>query len=131
MSTPVNKNDMRLATIRQSIKYGLTYDSFPFDSFPCDSSSCDEEEIVIPPLQQNNVVYDSPPLNQIMAGDPLYPPSNQRPPMREHLANEGYVPQRLDFQAGATQQSPSVPLSGHTKAHRSLNVSVACIQLDY
>jgi len=122
MSTPVNKYDMLRATIEISLAHGLNYNSFPYNSFPYD-----EEEIVIPPLQQDNVVYDSPPQNQIMAGDPRDPPSNARPPMREHLANGGYVRQRLVFQPSAVEKSPVAALSERTKTHRPLAGSVALV----
>ena len=129
MSTPVNTNDMRNATIRRLIAEGLDYNSPPYNQ---------GDVVVIPPLQPVDVVvipplqvYDSPPPNQIMARYPRDPPSNERPPMREFLANGGYLPQRLVFQPGATQQSPAVPLSERTEAHRSLAVPVACIQLEY
>jgi len=124
MSTPVNsnrvdRNAMRKATIKISLERGLNYNSFPYDSSSCDEEEAEtpspqpEEEIVIPPLQ----VFDSPPPNQIM-GDPENPPSNPRPPMREHLANGGYVPQRLVFPR--TVLTPLRDPSERTITHRSL-----------
>ena len=116
MSTSVNCNDvrcndMRLATMSQSAKYGLTYNSPPYNQ---------GEEAAPPSLQPDDVVYDSPHPNQVMPGDPRDPPSNERPPMRDFLANQGFIPQRLVFLPGATQQSPTVPLSERTAIHRRL-----------
>ena len=116
MSTLVNTNDMRNATIRRLIAEGLDYNSFPFN----------DDMVVIPPLQPDDVVvipplqvFDSPPPNQIM-GDPENPPSNPRP-IRDLLANANivFIPRHLVF-LGATVQTPLRDPSERTTTHRSL-----------